>query len=89
MHPYYNSKRSFGGVALYINKNIIFRTRNDLLLHHDHCEDVWIEINNSVGKNIIVVSIYRHPNADSNQLENFYIKLDSNLNRINNENNFL
>src|SRR5215813_14831889 len=34
----------YGGVALYVNKIIPYKIRNDLILSQDLCENIWIEI---------------------------------------------
>ena len=49
-----------GGVRLYIKETIKFRLRNDLLLHLQDCEDLWLEIE-SKESNFILAVIYRHP----------------------------
>ena len=51
---------SYIGTLRYINKNINFKLRNDLIVYkHKELESVFIEMINKKGKNTIVG--YRHP----------------------------
>ena len=49
-----------GGVGLYVRKTLKFQLRDDLLLHLQNCEDLWLEIE-SKETNFIIAVIYRHP----------------------------
>ena len=51
--------RSEGGVALYVNKNLSYKVRTDLIV--DKLESVSVQINNGRLKPFIVTSIYRPP----------------------------
>ena len=52
-----------GGVALYINENYIYRTRNDLCLNTVYFESCFIEIESAVSGNIIVGILYKPPDT--------------------------
>ena len=54
---------SCGGALLYINKNINYKTRNDLTIYKSReLESVFIEvINKRSNKKTIIGCIYRHP----------------------------
>ena len=73
--------RRGGGVALYIAQNLNFKIRSDIKLAQ--AESLFIEIDNSILKNVIIGLIYRPP--DSN-LDVFYDELDFYLHKIENEN---
>ena len=55
------SKSSKGGTAIYVNKTFDTIVRLDLNINSLGYESTWIEIKNKRIKNIIIVSIYRHP----------------------------
>ena len=62
------TKKSVGGVSLFINEKYLFYKRTDLSQLDDSMECVTIEIethNFEVDKNIIVSVIYRTPNTDT------------------------
>ena len=54
-----------GGSALYVHNSVSYRIREDLKLtinsdgNNNHSESVFIEILNSVNKNIIIGNVYR------------------------------
>ena len=64
-----DSPTKAGGVGLYINKSLKYKLRNDLNLLLPNCEDLWIEIK-SKKRNIILSTIYRHPNLDVISFQN-------------------
>ena len=39
-----DSPTNAGGVGVYINQNLKYKLRNDLLLNVPNCEDIWTEI---------------------------------------------
>ena len=49
-----------GGVGLYVRETLKFQLPDDLLLHLQNCEDLWLEIE-SKETNFILGVIYRHP----------------------------
>ena len=53
--------RGGGGDAIYVNKNAATIERLDLNINSLEYESTWIEIKNKMSKNIIIASIYRHP----------------------------
>ena len=73
--------RRGGGVAFYITQNINFKIRSDIKL--TQAESLFIEINNSNAKNVIIGLIYRPP--DSN-CDSFCDELDFYLHKIGDEN---
>ena len=73
--------RRGGGVAFYITQNINFKIRSDIKL--TQAESLFIEINNSNAKNVIIGLIYRPP--DSN-CDLFCDELDFYLHKIGDEN---
>ena len=55
-----NDRNRFGGgVALYVNKNLSYKVRTDLMV--DKLESVSVQIKNGSFKPFMVTSIYRHP----------------------------
>ena len=54
---------TYGGALLYIDKNINFKTRNDLTIYKSReLRSVFIEVINKISnKNTIIGCIYRHP----------------------------
>ena len=70
-----------GGVAMYINCNLKYKIRKDIYI--DGIENLFIEIDNKFGKNIIVGTLYRPP---SNNIVNFLEKLEKELDKMSREN---
>ena len=54
---------TYGGSLLYIDKNINFKTRNDLTIYKSReLQSVFIEVINKISnKNTIIGCIYGHP----------------------------
>ena len=63
-----NCNKRGGGVCIYIRSNISFVYRNDF--HNDVVEAVWIELPRTNSDKIIVGSLYRPPNADTEYFKN-------------------
>ena len=72
-----------GGVALYINENYIYRTRNDLCLNTVDFESCFIEIESAVSGNIIVGILYKPPDTSC---VNFIDGFNKILGHVQNEN---
>ena len=70
-----------GGVAMCINFNLKYKIRKDIYI--DGIENLFIEIDNKSGKNIIVGTLYRPP---SNNIVNFLEKLENGLDKLSREN---
>ena len=70
-----------GGVAMYINFKLKYKTRKDIYI--DGIESAFIEVDNKFGKNIIVGTLYRPP---GNNVNNFLENLDKELDKISSEN---
>ena len=73
-----------GGVGMYISKQIQYKIRKDLNENiDDSIETIFLEINQTIGKNIIIGVIYRPPN---NKIELFENAIDNILSKIGKEN---
>ena len=70
-----------GGVAMYINCNLKYKIRKDIYI--DGIANLFIEIDNKFGKNIIVGTLYRPP---INNIVNFLEKLEKELDKMSREN---
>ena len=70
-----------GGVALYIRKTLKYKLRKDI--HFQGVEDIFVEIENKFGKNIIVGTLYRPP---CNNTNDFVDNIDEALDKICGEN---
>ena len=73
--------RRGGGVAFYIAQNLNFKIRSDIKL--SQAESLFIEIDNSNLRNVIIGLIYRPPDTNC---ELFCDELDLHLHKIGNEN---
>ena len=76
-----------GGVGSFIRNNIPFQIRNDLNIHNEFCESIFIEIDKDIfdkKKNIIIAVIYRPPGSDIKVFNEIFYEL---LNKIKKENN--
>ena len=57
-----------GGVALYVKSGLTPILSRDLSKDMDEFETVWVEVENKNGKNYLFCCVYRHPNSN---LDNF------------------
>lgn len=66
-----------GGVCLYIKDNIKYHVRKDLVQinHPANTESVFIEIEKSGSKNIVIGNMYRPPDQDVNEFNEFIDKV--------------
>ena len=71
----------WGGVGLYIKKDIEFIRRQDIEFDFEGVETCFIEIPRHKNKNIIIGCIYRHPSVG--QLSKFQDTLREKLNFMN------
>ena len=71
----------YGGVGLYITKNLSYDSRPDLAFDFDGCETKFIELRTKQlnKKNVIIGAIYRHPH---NNHEAFYTNLGMLMKKI-------
>ena len=69
-----------GGVALYVHEHINYIIRPNI--HIDGAEDLFIELINTNGKNVIIGVIYRPPNSS---VQTFLEKLDVCLDGVSEE----
>ena len=53
---------TYGGVAILIRDNLIYKTRDDLKTEKS-LEMLWIEVQYQVNKSILVACVYRPPTA--------------------------
>ena len=89
-----------GGVAIYAHNQLRIKIRPDI--HISGCENLFIEILNEKSKNIILGTIYRPPNTNSDlflesfdqclnmickENKNVYLMGDYNINLLSTENN--
>ena len=79
---HYDSKTSAGGVGLYINKLLVYNSRNDLRLNLDRVEDLWNEITVN-NKPYVVGVIYRHPACSMAELDTFSKSVYDTLHNLN------
>ena len=96
------TESSAGGVALYLNSSLNYKTRSDLSVTKDDFEMVCVELLSLAGKNTLCCCAYRHPNTDVQEFLNFTDNLlqkftkekslffmgDFNLNLLNYETHF-
>ena len=80
----HRSSRIGGGVGLYLSENFDSRIRDDLCFENDAIPELlFLEIDNSIGKNIIIGVIYRPPNQDVASFLSSYNKLLSKITKEN------
>ena len=73
-----------GGVGLYISEHLNYKQRHDLAFPEDKsAESLFVEINRTKEKNIIVGIIYRPPDSKLNE---FLSDLDQVMGKISKEN---
>ena len=74
-YEYTPTESSKGGTLLYIDKNLRYRSRNDLTLYKSkEIESSFIEIIEPKKKNTIVGSIYKHPNVSVGEFTNDFLE---------------
>ncbi len=75
-----------GGAGIFIANNLEYEIRNDLQLHIERCEDIWVNVNlkkyskKCTENNLVVGVIYRHPGSQITEFEN---KICSIVNALN------
>lgn len=70
--PGYNSvhairqSRTGGGVSIFVKQNLNFIQRDDLILNNDegNVESIFVELETSKSKNIVIGQIYKPPDVD-------------------------
>ena len=75
------SKTSRGGVAIYAKNELNLIERTDLNIIDKSYEAVWIEIINDKYKNIVCGCIYRHPNCEVDEFNNYISKCLTKINK--------
>ena len=64
-----------GGTLIYIKDNLSYKNRNDLKIYKKlELESTFIEIRMKKGKDIIIGSIYKHPNLETEQFNEYFLK---------------
>jgi len=76
-------KKGAGGVGLYVNSSLEFKTRIDFCRSLPHIECIFIEIYQLYKKNILIGCVYRPPGSDVNMFNTDFLLL---LNVIDREN---
>ena len=72
-----------GGVSLFIRDALPYTQRNDIILSNEVCDSLFVEINNDVGKNVIVGIIYKPPNINPDVFTEALENILGSLNREN------
>ena len=54
--------RKVGGVGFFVKEHIKYKIIQKFSLNLGECEDLWLELQNPIGANILLATIYRHPN---------------------------
>ena len=68
------TKANAGGTLIYIRNHLSYKTRNDLKIYKSfELESTFIEICNLKKTNIIIGSIYKHPNMNINKFNDNYL----------------
>ena len=62
-----DSLTNAGGVGVYVSKHLNCDINANVSLNLPQCEDIWINVDLNDGKNIVIGTIYRHPNSNSDQ----------------------
>ena len=74
-----------GGTLLYIKKGINYKLRTDLKIYKSkELESIFIEILNKNSKNTIIGCIYKHPNMEASEFNEYF--LEKTLQKITKEN---
>ena len=76
-----NSKS--GGSGIFLRNNLNYTILENLDLKLMNCENLWLKLNLSLNKSIVIASIYRHP---SHEIKTFQDKLLHNIATLNNSN---
>ena len=76
------------GVAIYVNFRSIFyaQGRDDLALHIDECDDLWLETNYWFFPSFVIGVIYRNPRTKKDKIEDFRDRLQTTISKIKHEN---
>ncbi len=78
-----------GGVAMYIKNNIKFKSRPDLDFNNNIINSKFIEISNINTKNVIVGTVYRAPNSDTDSYLEYFSSMTTILQRNSNKIHFI
>ncbi len=72
-----------GGAGIFIRNRLNFDILHSTSLNLPQCEDIWIQLNFSNSKKLIIGSIYRHPSYHFNKFQD---KLLSTIHSLSNSN---
>ena len=75
-----------GGSTIYAKSDLNILERTDLNSTSDDYQSIWVEIKNEKSKNIICVSVYRHPCNNNDTFNHFLKYLEVSLNKVMKEN---
>ena len=50
-----------GGVGIFVKDNLQYKVVNKYNINIDSCEELWLEVLNPKGANMLIATIYRHP----------------------------
>ena len=64
-----------GGISIFVHQSLSFKKRQNLGINSKAVESLSIEILNKKRKNIILNTIYRPPNGDTETCENHFKNL--------------
>ena len=75
-YKYCPTESPTGGTLLYILNHLSYKPRNDLCIYKTaELESTFIKLINTKKSNVIISTIYRHPNMDLNQFNDIYLIL--------------
>ena len=63
------------GIAIFIQRDLIFNIRHELSVNNDDTKLLCLEIINQKSKNIFINTIYREPSVNKEGFENYVGKL--------------
>ena len=63
------------GIAIFIQRDLIFNIRHELSVNNDDTKLLCLEIINQKSKNIFINTIYRQPSENKERFENYVGKL--------------
>ena len=63
------------GIAIFIQRDLIFNIRHELSVNNDDTKLLCLEIINQKSKNIFINTIYRKPSGNKEGFENYVGKL--------------
>ena len=71
---YKHSKSNAGGSGIDVSKNLIVSELKNFSLECEDSEDVWLNVSLPDNSDLVVGTIYRHPNTDLSSFEQAFTK---------------